>query len=218
MAQVLVVSGGGPYADAWHDFAATSARLAELVEGLGHRAVVVEDVEDALVTPSADLLVVNIGNPGTPRPADRLRTVADGVTGYLGSGGALLALHLSIGSLPEAPAWSRALGGRWQWGRSRHPDLGTATVHLSSGGHPVVSGLADIVVQDERYCDLDVADDVTVLGSHREQGRDQPMIWARATPPGRVVYDGLGHDVRSFDSAGHVAFLRRAVRWLLREI
>ena len=44
------------------------------------------------------------------------------------------------------------------------------------------------MVDDERYFDLDVAD------------------------------DGSGHDVRSFDSAGHVAFLARAVRWLLREI
>ena len=33
----LVVSGAGPYVDPWHDFAATSARLAAILEGLGHR-------------------------------------------------------------------------------------------------------------------------------------------------------------------------------------
>jgi type 1 glutamine amidotransferase len=32
-----------------------------------------------------------------------------------------------------------------------------------------------------------------------------------------VVYDGLGHDGRSFDSPGHRALLRRAVDWLTHE-
>jgi len=218
MADALVISGGGPYADAWHDFAATSARLAELVEGLGHRAVVVEDVEAALSRPAADLLVLNIGNPVPPRPPDRLRAVVDGVTGHLAAGGGVLAVHLSIGALPGAPGWSRALGGRWEWGRSWHPDLGTATVDLRPAGHPVVAGATRLVVDDERYCDLVVEDGVTVLGSHREQDREQPMIWTRTTSAGRVLYDGLGHDVRSFDSAGHVELLRRAVRWLLHEL
>ena len=29
-----------------------------------------------------------------------------------------------------------------------------------------------------------------------------PMIWAREHGAGRVVYDGLGHDARSYDSGG----------------
>jgi len=66
------------------------------------------------------------------------------------------------------------VGGRWVWGRSWHPDLGTATIRLAGPVHPVVSGLPDVVVDDETYCDLEVADDVTVLGSHRLDGRDQP--------------------------------------------
>jgi type 1 glutamine amidotransferase len=41
-------------------------------------------------------------------------------------------------------------------------------------------------------------------------------VWARESGPARVVYDGLGHDTRSYDSAGHVDLLRRTVGWLLR--
>lgn len=221
MAEVTVVSGGGPYADEWHDFAATSARVARLVADLGHRVVVVDDVEATLAAPEGDLLVANIGNPSPPRPAGSVIAAADGVERFLAGGGALLALHISIGSLPDADPWARVLGGRWVWGSSWHPDLGAGTIRLrrdvDADVRPVVAGLADITVTDERYCDLSVADDVTVLGEHEEGGRSHPMIWARATATGRVVYDGLGHDVRSFDSASHVALLANAVRWLLRE-
>ena len=40
------------------------------------------------------------------------------------------------------------------------------------------------------------------------------MIWAREHGAGRVVYDGLGHDSRSYDSPAHRDLLRRAVDWL----
>ena len=45
-------------------------------------------------------------------------------------------------------------------------------------------------------------------------GARHPMIWAREHGPGRVVYDGLGHDARSYDSADHRALLLRAAAWL----
>ena len=55
---------------------------------------------------------------------------------------------------------------------------------------------------DERYSYLDVRDDVVVLGDHEHDGLIHPMIWAREHGAGRVVYDGLGHDLRSYESAG----------------
>jgi type 1 glutamine amidotransferase len=44
------------------------------------------------------------------------------------------------------------------------------------------------------------------------------MVWAKHHGRGRVVYDGLGHDVRSYDSAAHVELVQRSVRWLLGEL
>ena len=65
----LVVSGAGPYLDPWHDFAATSSRLAALLRDSGLTVDVTTEVEEALADPrAARLLVVNIGNPTTPRP------------------------------------------------------------------------------------------------------------------------------------------------------
>jgi hypothetical protein len=40
------------------------------------------------------------------------------------------------------------------------------------------------------------------------------VVWI-APGPARVVYDGLGHDVRSYDSASRGELFRREVRWLL---
>ena len=35
MTETLIISGAGDYADSWHPFAETSARLAELIGSLG---------------------------------------------------------------------------------------------------------------------------------------------------------------------------------------
>src|SRR4030095_5627428 len=42
----LIISGAGPYVDPWHDFPATSARLADIVRGIGCSVDVNEGVED----------------------------------------------------------------------------------------------------------------------------------------------------------------------------
>ena len=77
MPDVLLVSGTGPYVDPWHDFAATSARLAAVVEDLGLHVEIATDVEVALAEPSARLLIVNIGNPTQPRPQELMDNAAE---------------------------------------------------------------------------------------------------------------------------------------------
>ncbi|MDF2746692.1 MAG: ThuA protein [Propionibacteriaceae bacterium] len=67
MPDVHVVSGGGPYADQWHRFPATSARIARIVENLGLSVDITEEVERGIAEPGAcRLLIVNIGNPADP--------------------------------------------------------------------------------------------------------------------------------------------------------
>ena len=46
MPRSLVLSGGGRYADPWHPFAKTSARLADVLWSLGHRVEVADFVAD----------------------------------------------------------------------------------------------------------------------------------------------------------------------------
>ena len=52
------------------------------------------------------------------------------------------------------------------------------------------------------------------LATHRHDGRQYPLLWAREAGRSRMVADALGHDVESYESAAHRALLTRAVQWL----
>jgi hypothetical protein len=219
MADILIVSGAGPYSDPWHSFPQTSGRLAEILENLGHSTRVTEDVEAGLAAPGrCDVLVVNIGNPTTPRPADHLAAAGRGLIEHLKAGRGLLGVHVSATSLTELAEWPTLLGGQWVRDRTMHPPQSLASVQVRRGEHPIVADLDDFQVFDERYSYLATRPDVTVLCEHEFEGLRHPLAWARQGGRGRVVYDGLGHDVRSYESAAHIELVQRSVRWLLGEI
>lgn len=215
-APAMIISGAGCYADPWHPFAATSARLAEVIGSLGHRVSITEDVERSLLSLDRHrLAVINIGNPRPSRPVPIMIEVQESLLRFLERGGGLLGMHVAATSFTTMPRWPEILGGHWARGTTMHPPLGPARIRLHPGAHPVAGEAVGLEVLDERYSYLGVRDDVTVLGDQQHDGLAHPMIWARSPGPGRVVYDGLGHDTRSYDSAGHRALLGRAVGWLL---
>jgi type 1 glutamine amidotransferase len=109
------------------------------------------------------------------------------------------------------------LGGHWVRGRTMHPEQDLATILVRAGTHPIVRGLADFTVFDERYSYLHTNPGIAVLCEHQTVGQLHPIVWARESGLARVVYDGLGHDTRSYESPGHVELLRRVVGWLLRD-
>ena len=218
MADVVIVSGSGDYLDRWHPFAETSAELASVITETGHAVEVRTGVEESLLSlGDPGLLVINVGNPRTPRPVSLMIEVQEVLLDHLARGGGLLGMHVSATSFTAMPRWPEILGGRWVRGTTMHPPLDRARIRLVDADHPIVAGPSEIEVVDERYSYLDVRADVTVLGEHTYEGAAHPMIWTREPPAGRVVYDGLGHDRRSYESPGHRALLQRAVSWLLRE-
>ena len=219
MAEILIISGAGCYSDSWHRFADTSQQLADIVAGLGHQVLISEAVEQALANPGQpDLIVVNIGNPLEARPQSRIDAAERGLDRHLQRGGALLGVHVSATSMTTMTGWSQILGGHWVRGRTMHPRQDLAYIVVHSGAHPIVRDMADFTVFDERYSYLHTNPDITVLCEHSTDGRLHPIVWAREAGPARVVYDGLGHDTRSYDSEGHVDLLRRTVGWLLRDL
>lgn len=225
--RAIILSGAGRYADPWHPYAETSARLAELVAGAGFDVEVREDVDAALATLDDDvtLLVVNAADPngpdadGTEPGADAgrgvARTTVDESTfdAAIDRGIGILAMHSAAASLRDYAAFDRAMGGHWEPEVSWHPPLGETRVHLV-GNHPVREGLDDFTVQDERYTALRLHDVVEPIGEHEEGGSRHPFIWARELGRSRLVYDALGHDTRSYDSEGHRALIARALEWL----
>ncbi|GAA3165337.1 hypothetical protein GCM10010466_65220 [Planomonospora alba] len=218
MARNLILSGG-PF----HDFPATSAALAETLADVGVESDVTDDVTGGLADASeyrlitvnalrcrmlADHLAPHRARWGFELPAAARTALLD----HLERGGGLLCMHAASICFDDWQGWPRILGGRWQWPKSHHPPLGWTTVRVH-GGHPVVDGLRDFDLVDEVYSDLAVLPDVVPLAS----SMGQPLVWARPVRRGRVVYDALGHDTRSYDNPVHRTLLRRAAQWLLRQ-
>lgn len=218
--RALILSGGGRYADPWHPFAETSARLAELLRGQGLDVEISEEVDArmaALTTDDPDLLVLNVGDPahtGTPDPEAEARG-REGLLAHLERGRPLLVSHVTSTSLRGVPEWEAILGGVWVRGTSFHPDYGPATIRVHVDRDPLAAGLGDFAVTDERYTDLRVDPAVEALATHEHEGREHPLIWTRRYGDAKVFYDALGHDAASYDAPEHREILERAVRWLV---
>ncbi|WP_343035381.1 ThuA domain-containing protein [Cellulomonas septica] len=221
VAQVVVLVGRDRYGDPWHDHAATSDAVATLLRADGH------DVEVRSVFPDAlddvgrpDVLVVNCGQgPLDAADADAWRGFHDRRAALVDEGVAVLGLHQAANTFGDDPRWAATLGGRWVDDVSWHPPLGEARFRVVDTTHPVTHGLDDVDAVDERYADLRVADDAHVLlvadvADDAGATRAHPVVWV-AAGPGRVLYDALGHDVRSYAFPSRRALLRREVAWLL---
>ncbi|WP_298455776.1 ThuA domain-containing protein [uncultured Cellulomonas sp.] len=221
----LVLVGRGRYQDPWHDDAATAhAVIGALAGTLDQRGVPVRvrgTSRDALggAGPTDLALVVVCAGRGRADPDwdgddTSWRPFHDTLAGLVAAGVPLLALHQAANTFADSPHWAQLLGGRWVVGTSRHPPIGPATFRVVDSGHPATSGLTDVEAYDERYCDLEVAPSSRVLAATEHEGRQHPVAWVSAGGP-RVVYDGLGHDVRSYASPSRRELLRREVDWLL---
>ncbi|TKK84952.1 ThuA domain-containing protein [Herbidospora galbida] len=218
MARNLILSGGVA-----HDFAATSQTLAEVLLEAGIESEITEDIAGALSEPpQVDLITLNAMRWSNerghfedqrdlwhlPLPPDARAVLLD----HLNKGGGVLAMHTASICFDDWQGWPRVLGASWKWGKSHHPPIGWTTVHVNRD-HVITDGLRDFDVVDEVYSDLDVLPDVTPLAT----ALGQPVLWARNVRRGRLVYDALGHDTRSYDSPIHRTLLCRAAQWLLRQ-
>ena len=228
--RALLISGAGRYADPWHPFERTSAAVAEVLAEDGLDVEITEDVDDALAGLAEsvpDLLVLNIGDPAGPRPVDAVDDAPDpardelsrsGLLAHLAAGRPLHALHSTSTSLRFLPEWESVLGGIWVHGTTMHPDQDDAHIEVDTDAHPIVAGIADFVVYDERYSWMRVSPQVQGLAWHEHAGTRHPLLWTREYGSARVVYDALGHDERSYLSAPRRALVSRAARWLLGDL
>lgn len=224
---VLVLTGDGPFADPWHDLAATGAAVAAVLTGAVPADVATRTASGVVADGgfAADLLVVNLshdpgGSASSSGAAPDAAVLAAAVERHVGRGRPVLALHSSVMAFPWWPAWAELLGARWVDGVSGHPELAVTTVRVTPGPAGVGTGLADVTVADERYTGLkSVPGDGPVEPhlTHEHGGAVHPLAWARAARPGgaRVVYDALGHDVRSYASPSRRALLLAEVAWLV---
>jgi uncharacterized protein len=223
--RALVLTGSGAFADPWHDFAANGERIADLVRRAGATVEIDDDVAGRLSDLSrVDLLVAVFGeatlggeHPApTPEPDPVDSPVRSGLRAYLERGGAVFASHIVTAALPAVPEWESALGARWIDGVSMHPPYGRIVPEIRDPGHELVAGVDELVLDDELYCALRLADDLRPVVDHEFDGVRHPLVWARRAGSAPVVVDLLGHDARSFEAPAHARLVENAARSLLR--
>lgn len=217
--EALLLIGRDRYADPWHDYVATGQRVAHELAGLGISTEwrsTFPDTLDGVDQP--DLIVVlsgrSNGEHGDPAPWKQLH---DRLEQFVSAGTALLAFHSAANTFTDSEPWPRLIGGRWLEGKSAHPPIGEAVFDVV-GSHPIVSGMGPIHAFDEQYCGLEMAPSSEPFLVTRQATAVHPVAWVAApVGRGRSIYDGLGHDTRSYDSKEHIALLRREISWLLAE-
>jgi hypothetical protein len=223
VAEALILSGAGRYADPWHRFSQTSLRLASLATEAGYGVSITEEIDQALsVVDELDLLIVNAGDPWRLMSGGRRRDHVDAdllaagegrLLSALDRGIGVLAVHQAVSSLRDYPSYRSLLGCAWEPGVTWHPPLGDARICLHAG-HAIAEGIGDFSLTDERYTDLYFREPPEPIASHQESGRRHPLVWARTVARSRLVVDLLGHDQRSYASAAHGRLVVQALRWL----
>jgi type 1 glutamine amidotransferase len=211
MTRSLILSGGGEYRDPWHPFAATSRRIAGLLEALGHEVEISESVAGSVADLRGwDLVAVNAA-AGPQADAGAARA---GLLAALERGVGVLAIHVGATTLLRLPEWESVTGAAWVSGQSTHPPTGPCRIVTYPGRHPIGAPVASFDITDERYTYLRTAPDIVPLAAHEHDGGFHPLLWARVLGRSRVVTDALGHDERSYDSDAHCQLISRAARWL----
>ncbi len=217
--RALIASGTGRYADPWHPFTRTSPRIADVLSESGFDVTIDDDVDRAMRALSeVDLLVVNAGDPWRAEQAGAAPSEDSihGLAAALERGIGVLAFHCAVASLRDYPEWAAAVGAIWLPGLSHHPPFGRMDVAgtvMPDGGR-----VRDFTLDDERYCRLQRIGSSQIVATHAGDGSAEPAAWVRDVGPSRIAVDVLGHDERSYDSAGHRSLIDQLSRWAARGV
>jgi len=210
--RVVIATGEGRYSDPWHKFATTSQCLKTVLEDAGFTVAIDGDLDGAMTRlDGVDLLVVNAGDPwrgvGDPPAAESIA----GFGTALHRGIGILGVHAAAATMRDYPEWSEAFGAIWLPGLSWHPPGGMARITLTTSH--LRAHLDGFDVIDERYSGLQQVGTSDIVATHEVDGAIYPTAWTRVVGRARVAADLLGHDERSYDSAGHRALLENLARW-----
>jgi type 1 glutamine amidotransferase len=228
----LIITGG------WaHDFAASAPTLAAVLSPTSPEThLVVDGIDEAIgalshesfdvVTVYACWFTMTDERYTTEQRSQWARTTPmefrELMTSHVTRGGGLLVLHTGIICFTDWLEWPDLVGGSWNWGASWHPPVEVLTATWADNlrnpqAHPIVHDLPEIVVEDERYCELGVSAAAQVLLQSDGPEGVQPTMWTHERGASRVVFSSLGHDHRSLRDRQHGVLLRRSLAWVGKE-
>ncbi len=225
----IQIWGGGPY----HPTAAQSVWLKKAFQGMGHEADYREDrgafeaanlektdllflmgMEESAVMPVAELQYWET-------PANRVvpyRPLAqehwDALMAYLAKGKPLFIHHSGILSFDERKELNDIYDGRWIRGQTFHPPYHNFRVRVC-GDHPVLAGVNDFDIDDEMYCKVLGPKRAQVLLKSTWEGQEQPLAWATRYGNSKILFNSLGHDMKTYQCPEFQKLVTNGVAWLL---
>ena len=220
MRKNLIIQGG-----IFHEFTETSNALIKLLDSIGFKSIVFDNLEDGLgqlACGNYSLLTVNAlrwemhgekYDPYREEWAMRLSQFAkDAIISHLEHGGAILGMHTASICFSDWEEWPLILGGGWEWGASWHPHPEKISLIPTKHELAVNQGF---IVTDELYTNLKIRDEASVLleGSCVSSVDPQPVLWVNEYRSGRVIYDSLGHTSESILHTEHASWLKSTVEW-----
>ena len=138
---------------------------------------------------------------------------------FLAGGGGLVALHSATIADKEPEKLAERIGLAFQPGRSkyRHGSLDLRIV--APHEDPITRGLPrNIHFVDESYWPMfGDTNQVKLLATTKEEGKDWPMIWTFEKGRGRVFASIIGHYSWSYDDPLFRIILLRGIAWAARE-
>jgi len=226
MLRNLILSGGVA-----HDYATTSAMLADIVAEAGFESEIREDfdvVEDGSIL-AFDIVTLNCVrwtcSQKEVHPSWRAKwrfelsdAARRGFSDFLSRGKGLLAIHAAAICFDEWAEYPRILGGKWEWGISAHTPVQENRVEVLPTGHPIVEGLADFEIEDELYTDVAIAPSSRILIEADWEGRKHPLVWLNGYGKSRVCYNGFGHGAEAFRCPENRMLLQRSALWIARRL
>lgn len=229
----LIITGG------WaHEFSDSAVVLSEVlaaqpVNGASVHSTVVDDIEKAMkalrdaqfdvITVYACWFTMTDQRYTPEQRAQWAKTtpveLREAIAAHVKRGGGLLVLHTGIICFTDWAEWPKYLGGSWNWGSSWHPAVEVFAARWASTlrepqQHPIVHDLGEIVVEDERYCELGVGPRAQVLLESDGPEGVQASMWTHEQGSSRAVFSSLGHDHRSLNNLQHGRLLRRSIAWV----
>lgn len=220
--RVLLITGGR------HKFYETTPIVARFLRSTGHVVRVTRAARE-LSRPSLreyDAIILNTVRgtaekgpykiPDSELDNDFDATQKEALRAFVSDGGGLLSLHVSPTSCPGWTEMLKLTGGGWVWGKSWHPPYCRFPVVVTDPAHPIAAGLHDFEIDDEPYCDLDIAADAHRFLSTWHDGLERPMAWSHRYGEGRIVNLCFGHDRKSVSNANFQRLALNAVAWIAR--
>lgn len=210
--RILLILGG-----MYHDFEGFAAAMRLLLEGAGHALDPTYDLDALTQLDRSDYdLVMSYTSLSPHREGQDDKTPETlsgdqvrGLTHWVQSGGALLAMHGATVSGTNNPDMRTLLGGVF----ITHPPQFSFMVYPLHRRHPITEGVEAFAVKDEFYIeDYDESIDVHMVANDR--GEAYPMVWTRNEGQGRVAHIAMGHGPAVWRLPPYQQLILQAVTWL----